>query len=313
MRTGVIAKKVGMTRLFQADGRHVPVTVLQLDGLQVVGRRETDRDGYTAVQLGAGSAKAKNVAKPQRVAFGKAEVEPKAKVVEFRVADDALLDVGSEISADHFVAGQLVDVQGVTQGKGFAGAMKRWGFGGLRATHGVSVSHRSHGSTGNRQDPGRVFKNKKMAGHMGARNRTQQNLEIVRTDPVRGLLFVKGSVPGHKGSWLTVSDAVKLPRHDSAPYPAGIVSKDRPIDETEVPVAGLVDEAAVHEIPALPGDDEVAAIAAEQEAGAAAEAAAADAAEAEAADAAQAADNEKAEAAEDSTKPAPDADEGKEG
>jgi large subunit ribosomal protein L3 len=313
MRTGVIAKKVGMTRLFQADGRHVPVTVLQLDGVQVIGRREADRDGYNAVQLGAGTAKAKNVAKPQRVAFGKAEVEPKAKVVEFRVADDALLDVGAQISADHFVAGQLVDVQGVTQGKGFAGAMKRWGFGGLRATHGVSVSHRSHGSTGNRQDPGRVFKNKKMAGHMGARNRTQQNLEIVRTDPVRGLLFVKGSVPGHKGSWLTISDAIKLPRHDTAPYPAGIVSKDNPIDETEVPVAGLVDEAAVHEIPALPGDDEVAAIAAEQEAGAAAEAEAADAAEAEAADAAQAAENEKAGAAEDSIKPAPDADEGKEG
>src|SRR6476661_143412 len=177
MRTGVIAKKVGMTRLFQADGRHVPVTVLQLDGVQVVGRREKDRDGYTAVQLGAGTAKAKNVAKPQRVAFGKAEVEPKARVAEFRVADDALLDIGSHISADHFVPGQMVDVSGVTQGKGFAGAMKRWNFGGLRATHGVSVSHRSHGSTGNRQDPGRVFKNKKMAGHMGARNRTQQNLE----------------------------------------------------------------------------------------------------------------------------------------
>ena len=231
MRTGVIAKKVGMTRLFQADGRHVPVTVLQLEELQVVGRREMDRDGYTAVQLGAGKAKAKNVAKPQRAAFGKAEVEPKAKVVEFRVAEDALLDVGARISADHFVAGQMVDVAGVTQGKGFAGAMKRWGFGGLRATHGVSVSHRSHGSTGNRQDPGRVFKNKKMAGHMGARNRTQQNLEIVRTDPIRGLLFVKGSVPGHKGSWLTVSDAIKLPRHENAPYPAGLIDTKAKIDE----------------------------------------------------------------------------------
>jgi large subunit ribosomal protein L3 len=271
MRTGVIAKKVGMTRLFQADGRHVPVTVLQLDELQVVGRREADRDGYTAVQLGAGKAKAKNVAKPQRAAFGKAEVEPKARVVEFRVADDALLDVGSEISADHFVAGQFVDVAGVTQGKGFAGAMKRWGFGGLRATHGVSVSHRSHGSTGNRQDPGRVFKNKKMAGHMGARNRTQQNLEVVRTDPIRGLLFIKGSVPGHKGSWLTVTDAIKLPRHDGVPYPAGILDK-KALSEAEIPEAGLVDEAAVHEIPALPSDEEVAAIAAEQEAGAAAEA-----------------------------------------
>ena len=312
MRTGVIAKKVGMTRLFQADGRHVPVTVLQLEELQVVGRREMDRDGYTAVQLGAGKAKAKNVAKPQRSAFGKAEVEPKAKVVEFRVDEDALLDVGARISAEHFVAGQLVDVAGVTQGKGFAGAMKRWGFGGLRATHGVSVSHRSHGSTGNRQDPGRVFKNKKMAGHMGARNRTQQNLEIVRTDPIRGLLFVKGSVPGHKGAWLTVSDAIKLPRPDGAPYPAGIVEEMKQ-DEVHVPEAGLVDDAAVHEIPALPSDEEVAAIAAEQEAGAAAEAEAAEAAHAEAADAAQTAENEKARAAEDSAKPASDADEGKEG
>jgi large subunit ribosomal protein L3 len=270
MRTGVIAKKVGMTRLFQADGRHVPVTVLQLDELQVVGRRESDRDGYTAVQLGAGKAKAKNVAKPQRTAFGKAEVEPKQKVAEFRVADDALLELGATISAEHFIAGQMVDVAGVTQGKGFAGAMKRWGFGGLRATHGVSVAHRSHGSTGNRQDPGRVFKNKKMAGHMGARNRTQQNLEVVRTDPLRGLLFIKGSVPGHKGSWLTVTDAVKVPRADGVPYPAGILDT-RKLDEVEVPEAGLVDDAAVHELPALPGDDEVAAIAAEQEAGAAAD------------------------------------------
>jgi large subunit ribosomal protein L3 len=266
MRTGVIAKKVGMTRVFQADGRHVPVTVLQLDDVQVVGRRQTDRDGYSAVQLGAGKAKAKNVAKPQRVAFGKAEVEPKMRVVEFRVADDALLDVGAHISTDHFVPGQLVDVAGVTQGKGFAGAMKRWGFSGLRATHGVSVSHRSHGSTGQRQDPGKVFKNKKMAGHMGARNRTQQNLEVVRTDPIRGLLFIKGSVPGHKGSWLTVSDAIKLARPDSAPYPAGILEQLKD-EEVHVPEAGLVDEAAVHEIPALPSDEEVAAIAAEQEAG----------------------------------------------
>jgi len=271
MRTGVIAKKVGMPRLFQADGRHVPVTVLQLDEVQVVGRRETDRDGYTAVQLGAGRAKAKNLAKPQRAAFGKAEVEPKAKVVEFRVAEDALLDVGARISAEHFVAGQLVDIAGVTQGKGFAGAMKRWGFGGLRATHGVSVSHRSHGSTGNRQDPGRVFKNKKMAGHMGARNRTQQNLEIVRTDPIRGLLFVKGSVPGHKGSWVTVTDAIKMPRHESAPYPAAILETAQPVPEQEHAPAGLVDEGAVHEIPALPSDEEVAAIAAEQEAGASAD------------------------------------------
>src|ERR1041385_3351421 len=234
MRTGVIAKKKGMTRLFQDDGRHVPVTVLALDNVQVVARREQDRDGYTGVQLGAGSSKAKNLSKPQRGHFGKAEVEPKAKLVEFRVEEDALLDVGAELTADHFVAGQLVDVQGMTQGKGFAGAMKRWGFGGLRASHGVSLSHRSHGSTGNRQDPGRVFKNKKMAGHMGARTRTQQNLEVVRTDPIRGLLFIKGSVPGHKGSWLTVSDAIKLPRPDAAPYPAGVL-EGRKIEELEVP------------------------------------------------------------------------------
>ena len=277
MRTGVIAKKMGMTRLFQADGRHVPVTVLQLEDVQVVGRREADRDGYTAVQLGAGKAKAKNVAKPQRGAFGKAKVEPKARVVEFRVAEDALLDVGATITADHFVAGQMVDIQGVTQGKGFAGAMKRWNFGGLRATHGVSVSHRSHGSTGQRQDPGKVFKNKKMAGHMGARNRTQQNLEIVRTDATRGLLFVKGSVPGSKGGWLSVTDAIKLPLDERAPYPAGLLG-DKEIVTEQAP-AGFVEDAAVHEIPALPGDDEVAAIAAAQEAGAQEAEAAAEAAE----------------------------------
>ena len=302
MRTGVIAKKVGMTRLFQADGRHVPVTVLQLDDVQVIGRREMDRDGYTAVQLGAGKAKAKNVAKPQRSAFGKAEVEPKARVAEFRVAEDALLDVGAHISADHFIPGQMVDVAGVTQGKGFAGAMKRWGFKGLRATHGVSLSHRSHGSTGQRQDPGKVFKNKKMAGHMGARNRTPQNLEIVRTDAGRGLLFVKGSVPGSKGSWLLVKDAVKVDRPDNVPYPAGLRALGKAIETEEAP-AGLVEEAAVHEIPALPGDDEVAAIAAEQEAGAAAS---------EAADEAAAA-AEDAAAPVDQAPKAPGADESKEG
>jgi len=279
MRTGVIAKKLGMTRLFQDDGRHVPVTVLALETLQVVARREAERDGYTAVQLGAGSAKAKNLSKPQRGHFGKAEVEPKAKVVEFVVAEDALLDVGSEISANHFVPGQLVDIQGVTQGKGFAGGMKRWGFGGLRATHGVSLSHRSLGSTGQRQDPGRVFKNKKMAGHMGAKNRTQQNLEVVLTDIPRGLIFVKGSVPGSKGGWLIVKDAVKVARHADAPYPAGLKELLKKADLEEQPMAGLVDDAAVHEIPALPSDEEVAAIAAEQEAGAAAAEAAAAAAE----------------------------------
>lgn len=239
MRTGVIAKKMGMTRLFQEDGRHVPVTVLALEGCQVVGQRTAETDGYVALQLGAGTAKAKNVAKPQRGAFGKAEVEPKAKVVEFRVAEDALVDVGTEISADHFVPGQMVDVQGTTQGKGFAGAMKRWGFGGMRATHGVSISHRAHGSTGNRQDPGRVFKNKKMAGHMGARTRTQQNLEIVRTDAERGLLFVRGSVPGSKGAWLLVRDAVKLDRHAEAPYPvaARMAKSDAPVADAPVETA----------------------------------------------------------------------------
>jgi large subunit ribosomal protein L3 len=224
VRTGVIARKMGMTRLFQDDGRHVPVTVLALENNQVVAQRTADRDGYVAVQLGAGVAKAKNVAKPQRGHFGKAEVEPKARVVEFRVSEDALVDVGAEISADHFVAGQLVDVSGHTQGKGFQGGMKRWGFGGLRATHGVSVSHRSLGSTGQRQDPGKVFKGKKMAGHMGDKQRTQQNLEIVSTDVERGLLFVKGSVPGSKGTWLTVKDSVKVARHADAPYPASIRS-----------------------------------------------------------------------------------------
>jgi large subunit ribosomal protein L3 len=222
MRTGVIAKKMGMTRWFQDDGRHVPVTVLALENLQVVAVREADRDGYVAVQLGAGTAKAKNVAKPQRGHFGKAEVEPKAKLAEFRVSDDAVLEVGATISADHYVSGQIVDIQGVTQGKGFQGGMKRWGFGGLRATHGVSVSHRSLGSTGQRQDPGKVFKNKKMAGHMGDKNRTQQNLEIVSTDVERGLIFVKGSVPGSKGGWLLVKDSVKVARHADAPYPAGL-------------------------------------------------------------------------------------------
>src|SRR3954447_19024464 len=222
MRTGVIAKKMGMTRLFQDDGRHVPVTVLALENVQVVARREESRDGYNGVQLGAGTSKAKNLSKPQRGHFGKAEVEPKAKLVEFRVDEDALLEVGAELTADHFVAGQLGDIQGVTQGKGFAGGMKRWGFGGLRATHGVSVSHRSLGSTGQRQDPGKVFKNKKMAGHMGDKNRTQQNLEIVGTDVERGLIFVRGSVPGSKGGWLFVKDAVKVARHADAPFPAGL-------------------------------------------------------------------------------------------
>jgi large subunit ribosomal protein L3 len=221
----------------------VPVTVLALDNVQVIARKNADDDGYVAVQLGAGTAKAKNLSKPQRGHFGKAEVEPKAKVAEFRVAEDALLDVGAEITADHFVAGQYVDIQGVTQGKGFQGGMKRWGFGGMRATHGVSVSHRALGSTGQRQDPGRVFKNKKMAGHMGAKNRTQQNLEVVRTDADRGLIFVKGSVPGHKGGWLLVKDSVKISRPEAAPYPAGI----RQAANNDAPAETPADTAAAPE------------------------------------------------------------------
>lgn len=249
MRTGVIAKKVGMTRLFQEDGRHVPVTVLALEECQVVSQRTADRDGYFALQVGSGAAKHKNVNKPQREAFAKADVGLKMKVAEFRVEDEqGLMPVGSTISAEHFVAGQYVDITGHTQGKGFAGAMKRWGFGGMRATHGVSVSHRAHGSTGQRQDPGKVFKGKKMAGHMGDRRRTQQNLEIVRTDAGRGLLFVKGSVPGAKNGWLLVRDAVKLPLPEGAPFPGAILDKKSAAPEHEEAPAGLVEHAAEHEV-----------------------------------------------------------------
>ena len=250
MRTGVIAKKVGMTRLFQEDGRHVPVTVLALEGCQVVSHRTTDRDGYVAVQVGAGEAKQKNVAKPQREHFAKAQVPLKQKVAEFRLdSEEALLPVGSTISAEHFVAGQMVDVSGHTQGKGFQGGMKRWGFGGMRATHGVSISHRALGSTGQRQDPGKVFKNKKMAGHMGDKQRTQQNLEIVRTDADRGLLFVKGSVPGAKNGWLLVRDAVKLPMPEGAPFPGAVLDKKGAhLPEHEEAPAGMVEAAAEHEV-----------------------------------------------------------------
>jgi large subunit ribosomal protein L3 len=220
MRTGVIAKKVGMTRLFQEDGRHVPVTVLSLEDCQVVSVKNQERDGYVALQLGAGAAKPKNVNKPQREHFAQAEVAPKMRVAEFRVADDAILDVGATISASHFIPGQLVDITGHTQGKGFAGAMKRWGFGGMRASHGVSISHRAHGSTGQRQDPGKVFKGKKMAGHLGQERVTTQNLTVVRVDAERGLIFVKGSVPGSDGSWVEVRDAAKTALHADAPKPA---------------------------------------------------------------------------------------------
>ena len=268
MRSGVIAKKVGMTRLFQEDGRHVPVTVLALEDCQVVSVRTAERDGYVAVQLGAGEAKQKNVAKPQREHFAAAQVPLKMRVAEFRVAEDAVLPVGATISADHFVAGQHVDISGHTQGKGFQGAMKRWGFGGMRATHGVSISHRAHGSTGQRQDPGKVFKNKKMAGHMGDKQRTQQNLEVVRTDVARGLIFVKGSVPGAKNSWLTVRDAVKLPRHAEAPYPGALVERASSHPEHDEAPAGMVEAAAVHEVDTGPTSEEAAALLASQTAGA---------------------------------------------
>ena len=220
MRSGVIAKKLGMTRLFLEDGKQVPVTVLQLDKLQVVAQRTTERDGYTAVQLGAGTAKAKNTTAAQRGHFAKAQVEPKRKIAEFRVSPDCLIDVGAEITADHYLAGQFVDIAGTSSGKGFQGAMKRHNFSGLRASHGVSVSHRSHGSTGQCQDPGKVFKGKKMAGHMGAVRSTTQNLQVVRTDAERGLLMIKGAVPGHAGGWVTIKDAVKKAAPAGLPVPA---------------------------------------------------------------------------------------------
>ncbi len=211
-----------MTRIYNDAGEHVPVTVLKIENLQVVGQRTQEKHGYTAVQLGVGLAKVKNTSKAMRGVFAQASVEPKRKVAEFRVSDDNLVEIGAEITAEHFVAGQLVDVTGTSIGKGFAGAMKRHNFGGLRATHGVSVSHRSHGSTGQRQDPGKVFKNKKMAGHMGQTRVTTQNLEVIRTDADKGLLLIRGAVPGSKGGWILVRDAVKVPLPANAPKPAAI-------------------------------------------------------------------------------------------
>ncbi len=224
MRTGLIARKLGMSRVFTDEGNLVAVTVLRVDSCQVVAQRTQERDGYTALQLGVGAAKVKNVTKPQRGHFAAAKVEPKAKLAEFRVSEDALVPVGSEITAAHFVPGQYVDVTGTSIGKGFAGGMKRWNFRGLRATHGVSISHRSHGSTGNRQDPGKVFKNKKMAGHLGVERVTTQNLEIAGHDVERGLLLVRGAVPGAKGGYVLVRDAVKRPRHAEARFPAATVA-----------------------------------------------------------------------------------------
>lgn len=277
LRSGVLAKKVGMTRLFMEDGRQIPVTVLHVDNLQVVAQRTVEKDGYTAVQLGAGTPKVKRVSKAMRGHFAAAKVEPKRKVAEFRVAPENLIEVGEEIIAAHYFEGQFVDVSGTSIGKGFAGAMKRHNFGGLRASHGVSVSHRSHGSVGQCQDPGRIFKGKKMAGHMGSARITTQNLQVVKTDADRGLIMVKGAVPGSKGGWVTVKDAVKKPVPDNVVYPAALRSaaeEARRLAE-EAAAAAAAEEAAAAK----------AAAEAEQAALEAAEAEAANATPAEGADA----------------------------
>lgn len=253
MRTGVIAKKVGMTRLFAESGVHIPVTVLALDDVRVVAQRTEERDGYNALQIGWGKAKVKRVSKAMRGHFAKSKVEPKKKLAEFRVDADSMVDVGAEIGANHFVEGQYVDVAGTTVGKGFAGAMKRHGFAGLRASHGVSISHRAHGSTGQCQDPGKVFKGKKMAGQMGNVRRTQQNLVIAGIDVDRGLVLVRGAVPGSKGGYVFITDAVKRALHGDAPLPAGLRG-EAPADEEEQVVAEeAVVETAADDAPA--GDD----------------------------------------------------------
>lgn len=248
MRSGVIAKKLGMTRLFLEDGRQVPVTVLQMENVQVVAQRTGERDGYTAVQLGAGAAKAKNVTEPMRGHFAKAKVEPKRKLAEFRVSPENLIEVGEEITADHYFAGQFVDIAGTTIGKGFAGGMKRHNFGGLRASHGVSISHRSHGSVGQCQEPGKIFKGKKMAGHMGDVRVTTQNLQVVRTDADRGLIMVKGAVPGSKGGWVTIKDAVKKATPDNVILPAALRSA---AEAAAAAAAKAAEEAAAAEAEAL--------------------------------------------------------------
>ena len=252
MRSGVIARKLGMTRIFNDAGRHVPVTVLKMDDVQVVSQKTAEKNGYSALQLGAGTAKTKNVSKAMRGHFAKASVLPKLKVAEFRISDDAMVDVGSTFAPSHFVNGQKVDIAGTSQGKGFAGAMKRHNFGGLRASHGVSVSHRSHGSTGQCQDPGKVFKGKKMAGHMGAARNTTQNIRVVSVDNEEGVVLLCGAVPGPKNGWVLISDAIKVARPDDAPFPAGFLSGTPDAEEvlaTE-PTAeerGFADEAPAKE------------------------------------------------------------------
>jgi len=256
MRTGVIAKKLGMARFFDEAGTHVPVTVLSLEGCTVVAQRTQDKDGYVALQLGAGAKKPKNTSKAMRGHFAKAEVEPKRELAEFRVSEDMLIDVGAEITADHFLAGQKIDVTGVTVGKGFQGAMKRWNFGGMRATHGVSVSHRAHGSTGQRQDPGKTFKGKKMAGHLGQETVTTLNLTVWRVDVERGLILVKGAVPGAEGDFVKIRDAVKKAAPKDVPTPgafrkAGEEPKAPAAAEEETPVVEAATEAPVAEEPAV--------------------------------------------------------------
>ncbi len=250
MRTGLIAQKLGMSAVFAEDGRHIPVTVLRVDNCQVVAQRRQETDGYTALQLGVGTAKVKNVSQPMRGHFARAKVEPKKKLVEFRVTEDALIDVGSELTADHFIAGQMVDVAGTTQGKGFAGGMKRHGFSGLRASHGVSINHRSLGSTGQCQDPGKVFKGKRMAGQMGNVRATQQNLEIISTDVERGLILVKGSVPGSVGNYVFVNDAVKKILPKEAPMPGAVRG------ETLVDVEEEAAEATVEAVSEISADND---------------------------------------------------------
>lgn len=242
LRSGIIAKKLGMTRVYDEDGNHVPVSVLSLEGCQVVAQKTSDRDGYTAVQLGAGEAKPKRVSKAERERFAKAKVTPKQKLVEFRVAEENLVPVGAKLAAEHFVPGQKVDVAGTSIGKGFAGAMKRHNFGGLRATHGVSISHRSHGSTGQCQDPGKVFKGKKMAGHMGAVRRTTQNLEVARVDTEEGLILIRGAVPGSKGGWVEIRDAVKRAQPEGLAFPAALLAEKTKV-EADAPVEDQVADA----------------------------------------------------------------------